>query len=124
MPEKTTQRVTILQESADDIARSLGSLVDSSFRLAETGAEVMERELAMVIRLSQRVRDQVISAELLETARKQPIPARFREDAHAVVDLMADLGAVAFQSSLNFIEGLTGRPPRPIAIDHPVHVVG
>jgi hypothetical protein len=107
----TAEPVTVLKSGVDDIGRSLGKLVDSSFHLAETGAEVMERELALVIRLSQRVRDQVISAELLAQARKQPIPARFREDAHAVVDLVADVGAVFFQSSINFIDGLTGKTP-------------
>lgn len=107
----TPTTATLLQEGADNITRSLGSLVNSSFRLAETGADVIERELAMVIRLSQQVRDEVISAELLATARKQPIPARFRQDAHAVVDLVGDVGAVLFQSSINFIDGLTGRTP-------------
>ena len=120
MTEKTSPAAekaapaNVLKEGADDIARSLSSLVDSSFHLAETGAEVIERELAMVIRLSERVRDQVISADLLEQARKQPIPAKFRADAHAVVDLAADLGAIAFQSTVNFIDGLTGRSPAPV----------
>jgi len=113
MTEKT-HPTNVLTEGADDIARSLGLLLDSSFQLAETGAEVIQRELAMVIRLSERVRDQVISADLLEQARKQPIPAKFRASAHAAVDMAADLGAVAFQLSVNFIDGLTGRSPAPV----------
>ena len=105
---KTHQPVTGIQSGVDDVARSIGSLAESSLHLAETTAEVMERELALVIRLSQRVRDQVISADLLASAREQPIPARFRQDAHDIVDLVADIGAVLFQSSINFIDGLTG----------------
>jgi hypothetical protein len=122
MAEKTNP-TKVLKEGADEITRSLGSLVDSSFHLVETGAEVIERELAMVIRLSERVRDQVISAELLEQARKQPTPAKFRADAHAAVDLAADLGAVAFLSTVNFIDGLTGRSPAPAKAE-PVPVAG
>jgi hypothetical protein len=119
MPNKH-QDVTVLQNGVDDVVRSIGSLVDSSVCLAEKTADVMERELALVIRLSQRVRDEVIAADTLASARKQPVPARFREDAHAIVDLVADIGAVFIQSSVNFIDGLTGgnqttTNPTPVA---------
>jgi hypothetical protein len=107
----TPEPVKVLEEGAQEIARSLGALADSSIRLVETGADVMERELALVIRLAQRVRDQVISADLLAEARKQPVPAKFREDAHAIVDLVADVAAVIVQSSVNFVDGLTSRKP-------------
>ena len=91
----------------EGVTRSVGRLIGSSFKLTETAADIMERELALVIRLSQRVRDEVISAETLEKARQQPIPARFREDAHAMVDLVADAGALLFQSYTSFICALT-----------------
>jgi hypothetical protein len=110
---KTPQSVTGIQSGVDEVARSMGALAESSLRLAETAAHVMERELALVIRLSQRVRDQVISAEVLEKAREQPIPARFRQDAHDIVDLVADVGAVLFQASINFVDGLTGTTVQP-----------
>lgn len=108
---RTPQPVTVIESGVDDVARTMGSLIQSSVHLAETTADVMERELALAIRLSQRVRDQVLSEELLATARKQPIPARFRQDAHDIVDLVADIGAVVFQASLNFVDGLTGTTP-------------
>ncbi|MGA8029825.1 MAG: hypothetical protein WB992_22000 [Bryobacteraceae bacterium] len=101
--------VPILQDGLDSVVSSLGSLVQTSFRLAETTAGVMERELALAIQLSQRVRDQVVSAETLASARKRQLPARFREDAHAVVDLVADAGAVLFHSAVIFVDGLVGR---------------
>jgi hypothetical protein len=107
----TPKRIPALRTGADDITRSLGSLMNTSFRLAETTADVMETELATVIRLSERVRDQVISAEFLENARKQELPARFRRDAHAIVDIVADVGAVFFLASINFLDNLTGRTP-------------
>jgi hypothetical protein len=110
---KTSRPVTGIQSGVDAVARSMGALAESSLHLAETTADVMERELALVIRLSQRVRDQVISEDVLEKAREQPIPARFRQDAHDIVDLVADVGAVLFRASINFVDGLAGTNAPP-----------
>lgn len=104
-----SQAGTILQDGADTVASALGTLVQSSFRLGETTAGVIERELALTISLSQRIRDQIVSADTLARARQEQLPARFREDAHAAVDLVADAGALLFHSALLFVDGMVGR---------------
>jgi len=88
----------------EELSRSLRNLVRSGRTVADASANVIERELAMAIRISEALRDDIFSQELLDRARKEPLPVRFREDLHRAVDLGADLGAVAYVTSIRFID--------------------
>ena len=89
--------------TVEELSRSLRVLVRSGRTVADASANVIERELAMVIRISEGLRDDILSRELLEHARKEPVPARFREDLHRATDLVADVGAVAYLSASRFL---------------------
>ena len=98
----------------EDVVRSVRALARSSRKVAEAAAHVAERELAMAITISERLRDSVVSAETLRHARAEELPAKMRDNAHRVVDLVADIGAVAFSTAIRFVEGFVDEPRKAI----------
>jgi hypothetical protein len=106
--------------AVEELSRSVRTLVHTGRGVFDASANVMERELAMVIRISEALRDDVFSRELLERARKEPIPAHFREDLHRAADLVADLGAIAQVTTTRFLESFAdtlvadSRTERPV----------
>ena len=97
----------------EDVTRSVRELARRTRELGESVADVAERELAMAIRISARVRDEVISANKLAEARRSPLSAKLRQDAHEIVDVVADVGTVLAISTVDFFESFTDerRPP-------------
>lgn len=91
----------------EDVIRSVRALARTTRGMGEAAADIMERELAMAITISERIRDQVVSAEALKQAREEPLPARLRDDAHRAVDLFADAASVIYVNTIRFFEGLT-----------------
>ena len=113
----TTIDANSSQNTADglvDVVRSVRSLARTSRTLGEDTANIMERELAMAISISERIRNDVVSDQALEEARKEPLPARLRDDAHRVLDLVADAGSLLYVNSIKFFEVLTDEQ-RPVA---------
>lgn len=112
--------------TVEELSRSLRALVHTGRAVADSSTNVVERELAMVIRISEALRDDIFSKELLEKARQEPIPARFREDLHRAADLIVDLGAIAQLTITSFVESfadaLTGTPGRAAPLDDLKHV--
>ncbi len=97
----------------EDVTRSLRALLRTTRGLGVATTEVIERELAMAIRISEQMRDKVVSPEALREARRHGLIASFRSDAHHAVDLAADAGGVLFNSLLGFLENFADqrRPP-------------
>ena len=102
--------------TVEELSRSVRALVQTGRTVTDATANVLERELAMVVRISEALRDDIFSKELLEQARKEPIPARFRADLHKGADLIADLAAIGQLTTTRFIESfadaLAGTPGR------------
>ncbi len=92
--------------TVEELSRSLRALVKTGRSVADASGNVVERELAMVIRISEALRDDIFSKELLEKARRESVPARFREDLHRAADLVADMGAIASFTALHFMESV------------------
>jgi hypothetical protein len=88
----------------EDVTRSIRGLLRMARRLGESTADVAERELAMAIRISEQIRDNIISEKALERARNERLSAQLRQDARRVVDLVADAGSLVFVSMLDFLE--------------------
>ena len=88
----------------EDIVRSLRALARTTRGLAEDSANVLERELAMAINISERLRDSVLSQETLNEARELDLPKRLRRDAHQAIDLAADVASVGFLVAVRFVE--------------------
>ncbi len=89
-----------------DVTQSIRVLVKSSTNLATNIGDVAAKQLSMTIDLAERLRDESISKDTLERARKDPLAARLRHDAHRVVDLVADVSSVAYILTLRFAESL------------------
>jgi hypothetical protein len=88
-----------------DVIAALRNLARSYYTVADAVVQVAESQLAMTIDISERLRDAVVSHETLEEARKAPLPAKFRQDSKRVVDLIADVGAVAHLIAIRLVEG-------------------
>jgi hypothetical protein len=72
--------------------------------VGEASADVLEREVALAIRLSEDIRDRIVTERMLEEARSDRLMSRLRENTHRVVDLFADATSVAFVSGKQFLE--------------------
>jgi len=121
MSERTSTAINVtnvVEESLtgiEDVARSLRQLARSTSDLGGAAADVLERELAMAIKISQQVRDRSISPEMLKRVRSEGLPARLRKDAHDVVDLVADLTSVVAVSAFDLLNDFVDerRPALP-----------
>ena len=101
-------------EGLEDLTRSVRVLARNSRNLVTDAGEVLERELAMAVEVSERLRAQTVSDELLSEARAVRVQAGLRQSAHGVVDLVADAVGVATVSAIRFVETMVDQP-RPAA---------
>jgi hypothetical protein len=114
MVEETTfqERRTGLE----DVTRSVRALARTARGLGSATADVAERELAMAITISEQLRDGVFSEAAIKKSRQGGVMASLRQDAHRTVDLVADVGTIAFNSVLDFFENFADQPRRPIEV--------
>jgi hypothetical protein len=112
MVEETTfqERATGLE----DVTRSVRALARTARHLGEATADVAERELAMAISISEQIRDGIFSDEALKKSRGTGVMVNLRQDAHRALDLVADVGTIAVNSALDFLERFTDQPRRAI----------
>lgn len=101
-------------KGVDDVAQAVRTLARSSRDLVADAGDILERELAMVVSVSERLRDQAMSEELLAEARNLRFQAGVRDSAHRVVDLVADAVGVATISVIRYGEAMVD-DPRPEA---------
>lgn len=95
-----------------DLTRSVRVLARSSRDLVADAGGVLERELAMAVEVSQRLRDETVSEELLREGREVRVLSGLRASAHSVVDLAADAVGVATVSAVRFGEAMVDQPRR------------
>lgn len=101
-----------------DLTRSVRVLARSSRNLLTDAGGVLERELAMVVEVSERLRDDTVSEELLREGRQVRVLSGLRRSAHSLVDLAADAVGVATVSAVRFGEAMVDQPrPEPQAAD-------
>lgn len=91
----------------EDVVHSLRVSARTARILGEDLASIVERELAMAISISEKLRDEIVSENALAEARKAHLPARLREDAHRLVDLSADASSLLYVIVIKFFENLT-----------------
>ena len=107
----------------EELVRSMRGLARSTRSLGESTFEVAQREIGMAIRISEQLRDAVITESALQKARKSPLASVTRQDAHRLVDLIADTGTVLTQTVVEFVERFVD-DPRPRDIKRPVNIEG
>jgi hypothetical protein len=112
-PVATAAAAREQQTGLEDVVRSVRSLARSTRDLSGDVADVLERELAMVVSISQQVRDRTVSEEMLTRVRGTGLASRLRRDAHDIVDLVADLASVVTVGALDLVQGFVDerRPP-------------
>ena len=88
----------------EDLTRSVRGLARVTRDLGESAAEVAERELSMAVSISENIYNSVVSEKAIEKARSNALAAGLRDDAHRVVDLVADAGTILAQSAVEFLE--------------------
>lgn len=93
----------------DDVSRSLKAVIRSSRNLGENSIDFVAREVAMAVRLSEQVRDEIFSAGLLDESRKSPVPASFRGSAHRAVDVVADIGSIGWVLAMRVADSIAGK---------------
>ena len=91
----------------EDVMQSVQDLARSASDLGKVSANVVERELALAVKISAQLRDDVISKETLEEARKQELPAKLRKDAEDTINLIADFGAIMLLTVTRFLKNFT-----------------
>lgn len=104
-----TTHSTAAEGTFDDVSRSLKAVVRSSRTLGENSIDFVGREIAMAVKLSEQVRDEVFSPQLLEEARHSPVPASFRRSAHKAVDVVADVGSIGYLLALRVVDSFAGK---------------
>jgi hypothetical protein len=121
MSEAAESVVSEKSTGLEDVTRSLRALLRTTRGLGVATTEVVERELAMAISISEQLRDKVVSPEALREARHHGLIASFRNDAHHAVDLAADAGGVLFNSVLGFLENFADQRRPPLRSSKAVH---
>lgn len=113
MSENTAGAIPELATGMDELSRSLGVLALSARNLGLSTADMLEREMAMAIAISNQVRYAAISEQMLRRVREEGLPAKLRRDAHEIVDLVADIGFSVAVSVDDLLRGfvLSQRPP-------------
>lgn len=107
--------VTEKPTGLEDVTRSVRAVLRATRSVGEASADVLERELAMAINISEQIRDNVVSEKMLKEARTEGLPARLREDAHRALDLVADTGAIFYNNALTFLEKFADERRQPLA---------
>ena len=97
-------------DGLQDVTRSVRVLARRSRDLLTDAGEVLERELLMAVSVSERLRDEAISEELLADARALRLHSGLRDTAHRTIDLVADAVGVAAVTAVRFGESLADQP--------------
>jgi hypothetical protein len=108
----------LLDTGTEEVARSVRRLSRSGRDLITDVGEVLERELAMAIRISERLRDETVSDRTLAEARSLRVQSGLRKSGHRAVDLVADAVGVATLSITRFGELLADEPQSLPAESH------
>lgn len=101
----------------EDVVRSVRRIARSSRELATDAGEVLERELAMAVSISERLRDESVSGDLLKQARSGRLNSGLRSSSHRIVDLLADALGVATVSAVHFGERMADEQRGPLSFE-------
>jgi hypothetical protein len=100
----------------EDVTRAVRQVARSSRDLVTDVGETLERELAMAVSISERLRDETVSPHTLSEARSLRVQSGVRDSAHRVVDLIADAVGVASLTIARFGERMADEArPQPHA---------
>jgi hypothetical protein len=102
----------------EDVTRTVRQVTRTGRDLVTDIGEVLERELAMAVSISERLRDEAVSERMLAEARSLRVHAGVRDSAHRMVDLLADAVGVALLTAARFGERLADEPRPTLSREH------
>jgi hypothetical protein len=103
---ESRERDSVLTRDVDEVFSSFRELTHSGGTVLAAGGAALERELNMAIRLSEQIRDSVLTAKSIEQARAQKLNKSLRADGHRIVDVLADVTGVAAAAAVRLADGL------------------
>jgi len=98
----------------EEVVRAARDLARQARLTVEQAGGVAERELAMLLSVSEELRDRVATPEVLRRGREQPLFRRLRGDAHRAVDLGFDAAASGYVLAVETVENFLDRPRPPL----------
>jgi hypothetical protein len=104
----------VARTGLEDLTRTAGQVARSGRDLITDVGEMLERELAMAVSISERLRDQTVSQQMLSEARSLRVQSSVRDSAHHIVDLIADAVGVTTLTIARFGEQLADEPRPPL----------
>lgn len=106
-----------LTTGLEDITRSLRALLRTGRVLGEGSLDLVEREVALAIQLSEDIRDQTIDKARLDEARADKLMSTLRRDTHRAVDLFADATSLIYVNGRRFLEAFADSRREPLSIE-------
>jgi hypothetical protein len=105
-----TDQTNTAAAGLEDVVRSVRVLARQARELVEQAGGVAERELAMLLTVTEDARDRLLSHDTLEKNRTQPLFRALRADAHRTVDLGFDALATAYVFAVETVENFLDQP--------------
>jgi hypothetical protein len=102
---KTTRVTETSEDKSKEPQHEAGSdlfgvnidLAETTSKVVQQAASILETEVAAGIALARKIEEQFINTEKLRSEKPEEVMARFRRDAHEVVDIFADIGIVSMK---------------------------
>jgi hypothetical protein len=93
-----------------DVVRAARDLARQARRTVESAGDLADRELAMLLDISEQLRDRLASPEALATGRANKLFAGFRHSSHRAVDLGIDAVATGYVFTVEALENFLDTP--------------
>lgn len=116
MSEKTATMAAPAVRSIDmaagltDVVRAARDLARQARRIVEDAGGLADRELSMLLNVSENLRDRLVSPEALAKGRENKIFADFRHSTHRVVDLGFDVVATGYVFTVETVGNFLDTP--------------
>jgi|SRR5690554_868887 len=94
----------------EDVIRAAARLAEQLRDVATTAGTVAEREAAMLATIAEDLRDRVIAAQRLESARKDEVLAGLRRSAHRGVDVAFDIAGTMITAASDAFGAFVSAP--------------
>ncbi|MBA3812813.1 MAG: 4-hydroxy-3-methylbut-2-enyl diphosphate reductase [Caulobacteraceae bacterium] len=111
IPRPPTKRGSVMDNQKpaeavgmEEVVRSVRELARGARGLVEQAGGVAEREVAMILTVSEQARDRLVSSKGLEQGRRHPLFGALRADAHRAVDLGFDAVSIAYVTAVDVVE--------------------
>lgn len=97
-----------LESGLSSARRGLRRLTRLGLDVGDASLTLVEQQVDSLIKIGERLRDDLVDPETVEKARGEGMVAAFRGDAHRLVDVAGDFTAQLLYSAANLLDEVTG----------------